>query len=297
MIRTQEEYTNACDFIDSDMELYDFQLSEKMSSYEYNLYLQDTEYFLNFLYEKIRTLEDLCNYLDRYVDTKIKNARQEIADKTALLNHSLSNYLVNNVTVFAPEWNNVETIIDRDGSIIKNAMIDKDMVKGMARYSNFIEPVSIEKLTENHAYVDTIHDFCKTKRYLTKHKDNIVKEKNEMLKIKIPADKSYNHVSFNPINADIDMRFDENQNIILSVSPLSYDKREQPLSYSDYVPSALDTLSTKTFRYDTTNTYINNMNIQNDIINQSYYNQYENSIIEQQKRAYVKNNKSKIIGA
>ena len=41
MIKTQEEYINACDFIDSDMELYDFQISEKMNSYEYNLYLQD----------------------------------------------------------------------------------------------------------------------------------------------------------------------------------------------------------------------------------------------------------------
>ena len=78
MIRTQEEYNNACNFIDSDIELYDFILSEKMNSYEYNFYLQDTEYFLDFLYEKIRTLEELCDYLDNYVETKFYNTKKKI---------------------------------------------------------------------------------------------------------------------------------------------------------------------------------------------------------------------------
>ena len=62
MIRTQDQYENACNFIDSDIELYDFMLSERMSSYEYNLYLQDTEYFLNFLYDFGLWLKKLLFY-------------------------------------------------------------------------------------------------------------------------------------------------------------------------------------------------------------------------------------------
>ena len=89
MIKTQDQYTNACSFIDSDIELYDFNLSERMSSYEYNLYLQDTEYFLNFLYEKIRTLEELCDFFDLSLANKIEKATEEIDKKISILENAL----------------------------------------------------------------------------------------------------------------------------------------------------------------------------------------------------------------
>ena len=72
MIRTAKQYKEAKDFIDKELELYDYALSEKMTSYEYNLYLQDTQYCFNILYEKLRVLEDLIEYLDYYKDAPIE---------------------------------------------------------------------------------------------------------------------------------------------------------------------------------------------------------------------------------
>ena len=56
MIKTLAEYKSALDYINTDLEMYDFELSDKMTSYEYNLYLQDIQYYLNMLYEKYRVL-------------------------------------------------------------------------------------------------------------------------------------------------------------------------------------------------------------------------------------------------
>ena len=41
MIKTLAEYKSALDYINTDLEMYDFELSDKMTSYEYNLYLQE----------------------------------------------------------------------------------------------------------------------------------------------------------------------------------------------------------------------------------------------------------------
>lgn len=110
MIRTQDQYENACNFIDSDIELYDFMLSERMSSYEYNLYLQDTEYFLNFLYEKIRTLEELCDFLEVSIENKIRNATEEIDKKLSMLENSLGLKNVQPDFLAKPKKANVKAI-------------------------------------------------------------------------------------------------------------------------------------------------------------------------------------------
>ena len=83
MIRTANQYKEAKDFIDKELELYDYALSEKMTSYEYNLYLQDTQYCFNILYEKLRVLEDLIEYLDYYSKVKIDKVKKDIAEKEA----------------------------------------------------------------------------------------------------------------------------------------------------------------------------------------------------------------------
>ena len=83
MIKTLAEYKSALDYINTDLEMYDFELSDKMTSYEYNLYLQDIQYYLNMLYEKYRVLEDLSNYLEEYSETKIDNMLKNIKEKEA----------------------------------------------------------------------------------------------------------------------------------------------------------------------------------------------------------------------
>ena len=90
MIRTANQYKEAKDFIDKELELYDYALSEKMTSYEYNLYLQDTQYCFNILYEKLRVLEDLIEYLDYYSKVKIDKVKKNIAEKEVTLARSMN---------------------------------------------------------------------------------------------------------------------------------------------------------------------------------------------------------------
>ena len=151
MIRTQEEYNNACSFIDSDMELYDFILSEKMSSYEYNLYLQDTEYFLNFLYEKIRTLEELCDYLDNYIETKFHNAKKKLETNLDLVEKVSFIYDSDKTTDIVPEWNFTKSdhLTDRNGTEIQNAIESTETIGPATRKENQIIPKLFTKKENN----------------------------------------------------------------------------------------------------------------------------------------------------
>ena len=93
MIRTANQYKEAKDFIDKELELYDYALSEKMTSYEYNLYLQDTQYCFNILYEKLRVLEDLIEYLDYYSKIKIDKVNIKGRSSISVLYRSLDLYI------------------------------------------------------------------------------------------------------------------------------------------------------------------------------------------------------------
>lgn len=237
MIKTQDEYTNACDFIDSDMELYDFQLSEKMSSYEYNLYLQDTEYFLNYLYEKIRVLEELCDYLDNYVDTKIKRAEEELNQKATVLEGTMIGYMANREQIIVPEWDSSVTVTDRNGNQLKSVKIKNKQIEGAARKTNYITPISIQAIKGNMPYAKS-SDFVKTKQYLSEHKECQNKTISEKLRIFLPEE-AYNYIDFTPINAEISAIHNKNY-VDITINPLSYQKRQDAINFEGYKDRHMD---------------------------------------------------------
>ena len=232
MIKTQEEFLNACEFIESDVELYDFQLSDRMSSYEYNLYLQDSEYFLNFLYEKIRTLEELCDYLDEYVDVKITRARESIKEDTRSLKQTLSTVTDTESHTCIPEWDMGMTVLDRDGSEIGLAALEEGVIEGASRKVNYVTPLSIKRIDENQIYAESADTFVNTGRYLVSCVQDEVTIPEIRVRVAVPEEE-YDTLSFDPINAEISTEKDE-QDIILKIRPTSYNKEKRPLQFGDF---------------------------------------------------------------
>lgn len=293
MIKTQEEYTNACDFIDSDIELYDFQLSEKMSSYEYNLYLQDTEYFLNFLYEKIRVLEELCDYLDNYASSKLKAAQDEIDKKTEELESVLMRHEAYQDQSVVPDWDASYIVIDRNGGSIPIAQEVRGEIEGTAALTNQITPVSIQSMSGDIPYKIS-SDFVKNRSYLSEHKKANNTSVMESLRIFLP-NSEYNYIYFRPINADIVITNQNKQYIDLDILSSTYKKAASPIFYEDYKDSCVDYIRTKGNQLDALSTQYNNMqnnaSVKNEINNQNYLNR----VLQFQEQADLNNQKSETI--
>lgn len=293
MIKTQEEYINACNFIDSDIELYDYQLSEKMSSYEYNLYLQDAEYFLDFLYEKTRVLEELCDYLDNYATSKIKAAQDEIDKKTEELESVLICHETNQNQSVAPDWDMSYIVVDRNGGTIATAQNVRGDIEGMAALANKITPVSIQSMSGDIPYKIS-SDFVKNGSYLSEHKKTNETSVTESLRIFLP-NSEYNYIYFRPINADIRVTNQNKQYIDLEILSSIYKKAASPIFYDDYKDSLVDNIRTKERQLDALSTQYNNIqnniSLKDKIDNQNYLNR----VRQFQQQAYSNNQKSETI--
>ena len=205
MIRTATQYKEAKEFIDTNPEFYDYTLSEKMNSYEYNLYLQDTQYYFNVLYEKLRELEDIIEYLERYSKKKISAARDIINKKEA----DISNLTVTNnkpqYKVIQIELENSPSIItDRDGSILNKALV----TGSSTITSSFIEVnrrkiLSAAKKSNQLCNSDNINSFIKDGYYLSSYSLDEPEVIEEVLEIELDNNQ-FNRVDYEPINCKIE---------------------------------------------------------------------------------------------
>ena len=292
MIRTQNDFTNACDFIDSDAELYDFVLSDRMSSYEYNLYLQDTEFFLNFLYEKIRTLEELCDYLDHYADTKIAKIQQEIAEQTSLLQQFLvTDVSQDNVTTY-PVWDVSYPIYDRDGSVLSLASTYKGNIEGADRRVDFIQPTAISRIDTNQAFAEQTQNFAKTGRYLIACEQDVVTFPEILVTVAMPHNKSFNTISFDPINADISVKKRDDNDIEIRLQPLRYKKEAQVVDFNDFLPK--ESIKPNGYRYDSSSSYSNNVQQMNHIRDIDARKQYVNDVTTYQQLIAAQTQKTEV---
>ena len=296
MIRTQEEYNNACDFINNDMELYDFQLSEKMSSYEYNLYLQDTEYFLNFLYEKIRTLEELCDYLDNYVDTKLRTAKDTIQINTTLLDTAVSVY--QDTIDILPDWNQTVStgIVDRDGTLLSIANYDADTIQPAARKDHVLEPQLIIKTETNQAYQDNLTTAIKDNMYIAAYQQTTWEPIQETVHITVPTGADFNCVDIEPINCALIIEKTED-GISVTMNPSGYEKELRNFDYLPYTGSNLSKIAQPDIQYASDQSMIANQTKQNAVYNQNASEQYVADIVIQQQTATENNNKAMAVNA
>lgn len=205
MIRTTEQYEEAKEFIGTNPEFYDYTLSEKMNSHGYNLYLQDTQYYFNVLYEKLRELEDMIKYLEWYSKKKISAVKSIINKKEA----DISNLTVTNnnpqYAVIRIEPDNSSSIItDRDGSVLNKALVTGS---GMIT-SSFIEVdrrkiLGAAKKSNQLCDSDNISSFANDDYYISSYSLDEPKIIEEILEIELDNNQ-FNRVDYEPINCKVE---------------------------------------------------------------------------------------------
>ena len=172
MIKTEAEYNSSLEFLNRDMELYDFDLSKKMTSEEYNLYLQDVEYYLIFLYEKTRTLEDVIDYVEWYGMKKIDALNKLFDDNLEILESAIDKYVDSDAITIKPSWteNPLTAITDRDGTIL--SVLKKDSKGLMVSNAKIYDiPVkSVTKTSNYNSYNDNIDSCLKDNYYISYYK-------------------------------------------------------------------------------------------------------------------------------
>lgn len=249
MIRTQEQYKEAKEFIDTNPEFYDYTLSEKMNSYEYNLYLQDTQYYFNVLYEKLRELEDMIEYLDWYSKKKISAAKEKINKQEADMSDSVVTSNKPKYTTVRIESNNSSSvIIDRDGSVLNKALV----TDSGAITSGFIETdrrkiLGVAKRTNQLCDSDNTNSFVKDGYYISLYSLDIPESIEEILEIELDNNQ-FNRVDYEPINCRVEYLGKNNSNKIeLKLYSDKMRKSRKAFNSKPYNGSNLDSIEKMDF--------------------------------------------------
>lgn len=265
MIRTQEEYKEALSFIEKDLDLYDYDLSDKMSSLEYNVYLQDTQYYLNMLYEKMRSIEDMIEFLDYYTREKYRKL-SEICDKAEQFILTMKDYNESDKrydSAVSVEWesDNLLVIYDRDGQPLKHGNITNNgSILPAYKVTECFSPKSVTRVMNTEEMP------------LIPYSDNLDRI-NETGIYKVAYETTSSEVS--SINDTIQFNFEESEiEKINSINYNLFDYRNIPVKIS-YIPEkkAISMKLTLVNFVDAeesididsyTNSFLNKVNLEND---------------------------------
>lgn len=293
MIRTATQYKEAKDFIDTNPEFYDYTLSEKMNSYEYNLYLQDTQYYFNVLYEKLRELENIIEYLEWYSKKKISAARAKIKSKEAYLDKitalsNSSNYISK---IIEPD-NSSSIITDRDGNTLKKALV----TESGAITSSYLETdrrkiISASKKSNQLCNSDNIDSFSKDGHYISTYLLDKPEVIEEILELELDDVNKFNRLDFEPINCRVEyLGKNENNKIELKLSTDILFKTRKAFNSKPYNNSSLDSLEKINFAPKSSSVLDNltELNTKLDEINRRKYlgeaENYQNLIAENERK-------------
>ena len=274
MIKTQAEYKSALEYINTDLNMYDFELSEKMTSYEYNLYLQDVQYYLNVLYEKIRVLEDLIDYMETYSEEKMDTLIQEIKEKENKLTTNLDKYLSKKSMVYNVQWDigSLDTIKDRDGNQLKKAVINHNKALALDGYAlGEINLNNIIKETDTPSYSDNILTCLEDGTYLTSYSLDAPQKVKELLYIDADNIDKIENLVLEPIGCTIEFigYSEDNNKAIYKLTGENINKKLENFDYSYYTGSQLENTGKSTdWNYNTAYDINENQKDLNSAINE-----------------------------
>ena len=238
MIRTKEQFESAKMFLNSSPEFYDYTLSEKMNSHEYNLYLQDTQYYFNVLYEKLRLLEDLAEYLDWYSEKKVLAAKAAIQEKE----NAETGSLLYKRPAFSSD--NQKPVYDRDGSNISSAKIEPDgTVTSNFSIIGLNNITAITKTSNADCYKDNIASFKKDGIYISEYRLDYPTVIEEILEVELENPSDFNRVQYTPINSELEyLGVFENNKVKLKLTADCMEKSKEAFIHEAFKGSNLDSI-------------------------------------------------------
>lgn len=238
MIRTKEQFESAKAYLNSSPEFYDYTLSEKMNSHEYNLYLQDTQYYFNVLYEKLRLLEDLAEYLEWYSEKKVLAAKAAILAKESAETGSL----LYKRPSFSSD--NQKPVYDRDGSTISSAKIEPD--GSVASNFSIIclnNVTAITKASNADCYQDNLSNFKKDGMYISEYRLDYPMVIEEILEVELESPSDFNRVQYTPINSELEyLGVFENNKVKLKLTADCMEKSKEAFIHEAFKGSNLDSI-------------------------------------------------------
>ena len=238
MIRTKEQFESAKMFLNSSPEFYDYTLSEKMNSHEYNLYLQDTQYYFNVLYEKLRVLEDLAEYLEWYSEKKVLAAKAAIRAKESAETGSL----LYKRPSFSSD--NQKPVYDRDGSIISPARIEPEgSVASNFSIIGLNNVTAITKASNADCYQDNLSNFKKDGMYISEYRLDYPMVIEEILEVELESPSDFNRVQYTPINSELEyLGVFENNKVKLKLTADCMEKSKEAFIHEAFKGSNLDSI-------------------------------------------------------
>ena len=244
MIKTASEYEAAKDFINRELELYDYELSERMVSQEVNLFLQDTEFYLDLLAEKLRTIEDLVDYLEFYGEAKITAAKKLINEKEQVLKGMASKLTEQGAVSVPLSWNTNPLVIntDRDGCELPTASLSSTYcITSSNVLTHEQKPLAITKESDVQCFSDNLATCVYTDYYITEYNLDKPKTVEEYIEITVGAPDSFDFLDYEPINCNVEYIGKNHLNhIILKLSAADMSKELEGFDYDTYKDSNLN---------------------------------------------------------
>lgn len=299
IIKTQAEYQSALDYIDQDLELYDFELSKKMTSYEYNIYLQDIEYYLDILYEKTRVVEDLIDHLENYNLQKTSALITTIQERQGKLQESVDKYISRKSKAYDVTWDigGLDSIKDRDGSELQKAV----MYSGIENYLGFgsskkskLEIKSIVKESTEPSYSDNISTCLNDGYYITSYNLEYPTVIKETLHLELNSPENARFFHLKPINCEVEhLGTDESGRDIYVLTNNNMIKTNENFVYKNYIGSQLEaTGAENSFVYNIAKDINQNQNEKINLKNSAVPIEYYNKVLNYQSVANTQKDNS-----
>ena len=130
MINTANNFDEAIIYLKDSNNKYPNTLTEKMDSNSFNESMKAIEDKLNNLYEKIRITEDLNKYCKNYIIEQIRLKEKQFKEKLKIIENLRDQFSdVEYISYNVPFEVSEDVIKDRDGSIIKNMIVEDTILK------------------------------------------------------------------------------------------------------------------------------------------------------------------------
>ena len=125
MINTAQDFETSIARVSEAAAVYNPQLNNEMNSAEFNNIFTTLESQINNLYEKVRLLEDIKNYTKDFVIRAIDERRQQLIENLKIIEAGVDDFSNKDyISVGVPFETEVGEILDRDGTIIPNLVLE-----------------------------------------------------------------------------------------------------------------------------------------------------------------------------
>ena len=207
MITHVDDANEVLAFIKEANENYPESLSEVMNADDYNTACQMIEYQLDILYEKIRLIQDIDEFVRYYAETKIAEKENKLRENLKIIEDAADLYHDNNsVAIMVPLVSDGSAVRDRDGAVIPDM---KTMDSSLSMDTNAIGEAAIASVSNNanvpcysNNYADIVKGTGGSAVYLTKeHLENGVVD---TITVEFAAATSVNFVQINAVNAKVE---------------------------------------------------------------------------------------------